>query len=391
MFNNIKTLYISLFFAIIIFQISCEHPPFIPEEIAPSNLTYSTDSILLTEGDSATSVTPSIVGNTPMIYVLNSNPPNSLIKIDAEGKISVRSNLTKGTYLITVTAENAAGAKTFENIFKVIITDQLLTPTNLIYLPDTLHIQSTVGGNSVTPMITGSAPITYGFTSNPSSANISMLSNGVVQVSSGITDSTYAINITATNALGSNTFNNALIIVASSVAVLPNKLSYGADTIKIYAGDGHTQNVSQVSGTAPFSYSLSTSPAEPGITINPSTGAITINTAVLQGDYVADVTVTNNAGSVPFNSVLLIRVWPDAVRFTTDILPLVEFKCATCHTGGGQTDYTVYDNAKTNIFDILDRIQRTQGSIGFMPKNGTSLTSTQIALFQNWLTDGLIE
>jgi len=218
-----------------------------------------------------------------------------------------------------------------------------------------------------------------------------MLSNGVVQVSSGITDSTYAINVTATNAAGSNTFNNALIIVTSSVAVPPSNLSYGADTIKIYAGDGHTQNVSQISGTATFSYSLNTSPTELGITINPSTGAITIDTSVTQGDYVADVTVTNSAGSVPFNSVLLIRVWPDVVRFTTDILPIIQTNCATCHTGGPQTNYTIYNNAKNNISFILDRIQRTQGSIGFMPKNGVSLTSTQIALFQNWLTDGLIE
>ena len=78
-----------------------------------------------------------------------------------------------------------------------------------------------------------------------------------------------------------------------------------------------------------------------------------------------------------------------AVTFSGDIKPLITQHCATCHTVGPQTLYTSYANASANINLILDRVQRTPGTGGFMPKNGTALTAAEIQLLKDWLAQGL--
>ena len=40
---------------------------------------------------------------------------------------------------------------------------------------------------------------------------------------------------------------------------------------------------------------------------------------------------------------------------------------------------------------MINRINRAQGSGGFMPQGGTALSSANIALFEQWRADGLVE
>ena len=79
------------------------------------------------------------------------------------------------------------------------------------------------------------------------------------------------------------------------------------------------------------------------------------------------------------------------VTFTTDILPIINNNCSSCHTGGAQTNYTIYSLAKNNADLIKNRINRNQGSGGFMPQNGTKLSSAELAKFDQWITDGKLE
>lgn len=77
------------------------------------------------------------------------------------------------------------------------------------------------------------------------------------------------------------------------------------------------------------------------------------------------------------------------VTFADDILPLIEFNCAGCHNGDMAVDLLSYSNAAANADKILDRIQRTPGSTGFMPQDFPPLTNEQIQLFKRWNTEGL--
>lgn len=79
------------------------------------------------------------------------------------------------------------------------------------------------------------------------------------------------------------------------------------------------------------------------------------------------------------------------VRFTRDLLPIINDKCSGCHTGGSKTNYTEYIFTQFNADLIHDRINRKQGTRGFMPQNGTKLDTTELALFDQWIKHGMLE
>ena len=50
-----------------------------------------------------------------------------------------------------------------------------------------------------------------------------------------------------------------------------------------------------------------------------------------------------------------------------------------------------YQNVKTDIDEIIRRIQLNPGERGFMPMKHPKLSDSSIAIFINWRNDGLIE
>lgn len=78
------------------------------------------------------------------------------------------------------------------------------------------------------------------------------------------------------------------------------------------------------------------------------------------------------------------------VKYTTDIKPIMDNSCIGCHSAGSFKPLATYDQVKSNIDGILDRIQRPNGDPGKMPKGG-SLSTTQINTFIKWKADGLAE
>lgn len=90
-------------------------------------------------------------------------------------------------------------------------------------------------------------------------------------------------------------------------------------------------------------------------------------------------------------SINLTGTGTNTVSFNNDVLPLIESKCSGCHTGGANTNFTIYNNAKSNINEIISRINKTEDSNDFMPKSGNKLSTTELNLFQKWLDDGTLE
>jgi|GEM_PF-1074003 len=177
---------------------------------------------------------------------------------------------------------------------------------------------------------------------------------------------------------------------------LPTNLTYTPNSITAVAGTAVSSSKPMVSGTTPVTFTLSTSPnAGTALVIDPNTGIVTSTAATAEGTYTISVSANNIAGNVNFSNALTVIITSSGgnkITYDTDIKPIINNNCMPCHVnGGGNTNYTVYTAAKNNINAIIDRVNRTQGSGGFMPKVGSKLSSVELSALAQWKTDGLLE
>ncbi|MDT0553848.1 cytochrome c [Urechidicola vernalis] len=88
---------------------------------------------------------------------------------------------------------------------------------------------------------------------------------------------------------------------------------------------------------------------------------------------------------------------PVDINYTNDIKPIMESHCNNCHgappTNGAPVSLTTYDEVKneTQNGELIDRIERPQGTAGVMPPGGSTLTSAQIQTIKDWMTEGFKE
>jgi uncharacterized repeat protein (TIGR01451 family) len=111
------------------------------------------------------------------------------------------------------------------------------------------------------------------------------------------------------------------------------------------------------------------------------------NTATV-GGVEGDSNTANNTSTVTTIPV------PAAAKITYDhdVKPLLVASCTPCHVSGGyQKKWDVYATAKSSITGIINRVSRAQGSSGFMPQGGPKMSDANIALLNQWVTDGLLE
>lgn len=80
------------------------------------------------------------------------------------------------------------------------------------------------------------------------------------------------------------------------------------------------------------------------------------------------------------------------LSFAKDIVPIISNKCTPCHVNGGDnTNYSSYLAAKNNAEGIKNRVNRAQGSVGFMPNGRTKLSASELDKISQWITDGKLE
>lgn len=83
-----------------------------------------------------------------------------------------------------------------------------------------------------------------------------------------------------------------------------------------------------------------------------------------------------------------------AATYTTDVLPLIQSKCSPCHLpskGGRKASFETYESAKKFAADMVTRIKLNPGDRGFMPFKNPKLPAEEIAVFEKWVNDGLLE
>lgn len=369
--------------------ISCQKDQAEPVEL-PSALAYTPNSLQMMQGTTKSSATPSIKGTAPITYSLTSSPANSGITINAQGVIEVANTVTANTYNISVTATNSGGSTKFDNVYTVVVTPPVFPASNLAYSPNTLTITEGNTGTSASPTVSGTAPFTFAVSSAPASNAISINNQGVISVANTIAKGTYTLSVSATNAGGTTNFANIYTVTVNAAPIAPANLTYVPASLSITQGNTSNSSTPSVQGTAPITFSVSTSPTNNAITIN-AQGVINVANTSPAGTFLVSVQASNSVGNTTFTNVYTVTV-NAPTTFNTDIQPLIASKCTPCHVAGGsQQNFTVYNNAKTKITSILDRIQRAQGSAGAMPQGGPALSTAEINLIKKWQTDGLKE
>ena len=79
---------------------------------------------------------------------------------------------------------------------------------------------------------------------------------------------------------------------------------------------------------------------------------------------------------------------PGKTTFDSKISPLLKSKCAPCHTSGGQqTNFESFSTAKSKITEIIKRVELSPSDPGFMPKNRSKLSTSEIDQLKAWSSE----
>ncbi len=81
--------------------------------------------------------------------------------------------------------------------------------------------------------------------------------------------------------------------------------------------------------------------------------------------------------------------------YASNVSTVIMNSCSPCHIpakGGNKKPYDNFANVKTDIDEIIRRIELEPTIRGFMPfKQTEKLSDSTIALFKKWRDDGLLE
>ncbi|MDQ3191680.1 MAG: hypothetical protein M3Q58_08810 [Bacteroidota bacterium] len=398
--------FFSLYFPLMIvlfFMLSCKHKPVIDDlesEKELISLVYSPDSVFVSKGIIHKTTKPTVTGKMPITFNVYTQPSliAGAVTIDSFGIITIDSTLMEGTYVANVIASNEDGSYSFNNALTIIVSNGPFAPSSLIYSPNGLGLVAGNSGSSSVPTVQGTTPITFTMISSPNTSEISIDTNlGIISASNALAVGSYSIDVIASNSAGTTTFTGVYTISVSSTAIAPSNLAYSPNALTIDQGNVGNSVIPTISGTTPITFTMNSSPVTGEISINSGTGQISVSNLAAAGTYDISVTATNSAGSTNFPSIytVTVNVTTGLISFETDIKPIILNRCPSCHTGGTNTNYTIYANASANAGPltsantILERINRTQGAAGFMPQSGTKLPQAELDLIQQWYDDGL--
>lgn len=83
------------------------------------------------------------------------------------------------------------------------------------------------------------------------------------------------------------------------------------------------------------------------------------------------------------------------ITYETGVSNIIATSCSPCHipaNGGNKKAFDNYVNVKSDIDEIIRRIELNPGERGFMPfKKSAKLSDSTINVFKKWRDDGLNE
>ncbi len=211
-------------------------------------------------------------GTAPYTYSWNTSPVQTTV---------TATNLSAGTYVVTVTDANGCTASATATITQppVSLSASISAQTNV----------SCFGGGNGSAMVSvtgGTAPFTYSWNTSPVQTT---------STATGLAGGTYVVTVTDANgctASASVTISEPAASLSASVSAQTN--------VSCFAGVNGSATVSATGGTAPYAYSWNTLPVQTGATAsNLAAGSYTVNVTDANGCTAsATVVITQPAASL---------------------------------------------------------------------------------------------
>jgi mono/diheme cytochrome c family protein len=85
---------------------------------------------------------------------------------------------------------------------------------------------------------------------------------------------------------------------------------------------------------------------------------------------------------------------PAKTTYAANVSAIIMGSCSPCHVpskGGNKKAYDNFENTKTDIDEIIRRIELNPGDRGYMPFKNAKLSDSAIAVFKQWKADGMIQ
>ena len=214
---------------------------------------------------------------------------------------------------------------------------------------------------------------------------------GAVIVESSAPLGAYRLDVGALGKGGKAVYKDALVVFVLPALPTPQSITYTESPLSVVTGVRYISEPPEIDDLAgSLRFSLPDSP-EPWLAIDETSGVLRISESAKPGAYKIPVTVSNDVGEVRIDSAveLTVRAF---VTFNDDIKPLVEYRCAPCHTfGTGTENLTVYETAAKKPDKILTRIQLPSTDRRAMPPGGPQLSELDRSLFVRWRDEGLMK
>ncbi len=277
-------------------------------DMAPSNLSYTTNPAIYTKGVTITNNSPSSAGGAVVSYSITPSLPAGLSLDTATGVISGKPTELSAAAHYTVRATNTGGRARVT--LRITVND--MAPSNLKYALNPAIYTKDVAITDNSPSSTGGNVVSYSI-SPALPARLSLdTATGVISGTPNAVSAAANYTVTATNTGGSATVT--LRITVNDVT--PSNLSYTPNPAIYTKGVTITDNSPSSSGGAVVSYSIS--PALPaGLSLDTATGVISGTPTALSAETDYTVTATNSGGSATVSLTITVNdVAPSNLSYT---------------------------------------------------------------------------
>jgi hypothetical protein len=262
-----------------------------PPVAAPSDLTYSKATLIITTGQAIATDSPSVTG-TVTSYTISPALPAGLSLNASTGVISGTPTIAAAKKTYTITASNASGSTSVT--IDITVAAAVVAPSGLTYsqstitgtvgqaiTPDTASVTGTISAYAISPALPA------GLALNASTGTISGTPTAVSAQAS--------YTIKASNSAGS--VSATIQVTVEPAVVAPSQLAYPRTTITATVGQAIIPDIPSVTGTV-TTYSVS--PALPaGLALNSSNGIIAGAPTSVTAQAAYTVTASNPGGDAP--------------------------------------------------------------------------------------------
>ena len=302
-------------------------------DIAPSGITYSPNTVTLTKDSAMSPLIPTSSGGTVVSWSISPSLPTGLVIDSSTGEISGTPTVVSSTTTYTVTGNNTGGSTTAS----VIITVTSAPPSSINYSPSTFTLTKGTQMTSVMPTATGDPATSWSISPNLPSGLTLDASTGEISGTPTVVSSSANYTVFATNDGG--TGNTTITIEV--IDIPPSSISYNPSFLTLTKDSTMTAATPTSSGGTVVSWTISTT-LPSGLVFDTSTGEISGTPTVVSSAVTYTVTAINSGGSASGTVTILINdAPPSSVSYTPSSLTLtkdVSMSPVTPTSAGGAVD-----------------------------------------------------